>query len=593
MSIRQPIVCVLGHIDHGKTTLLDKIRGTAVQLREAGGITQHIGASFFPLETLKEICRPLMEKYKFEIELPGLLVVDTPGHEAFTNLRKRGGSVADFAILVVDVMKGFQEQTYECIDILKSRKTPFLVAANKIDLIPGWRSREGACFMDVIKDQDPEVVEDLDERIYIMVGELSKLGFDSDRYDRITDFTRKVAIVPTSAKTGEGVPDLLAVLIGLIQQYLKGRLLTTKGPAKGSILEVVEEVGLGTTINAIIYDGILRKGDTIVVGGIEGPIVTKVRAVLMPRPLDEIRDPEERFLSVKKVVAAAGVKIVAPNLDKALAGAPLIVVRSKRQLQEALKEVEAEIAKVRISTDKLGVVLKCDTLGSLEAITQLLQKEGVSIRVADVGDVCKRDVIEASTVKEESPIDGVILAFNVDVLPDAEELARNKGVRIFRHDIIYRLLKDYLDWRKEESTRKVEEELAKTILPGKIQFLPGYVFRRSKPAIFGVKVLGGRIRPGYPLLRERDGVIVGRIMQIQKEGKPLKEATRGDEVAISMAEPMVGRQVKEGEILYVAVPEDHVRKLLTDLRQYITDEDVEVLKELIKIMRRERPYWGM
>ncbi|MEM2393786.1 MAG: translation initiation factor IF-2, partial [Candidatus Bathyarchaeia archaeon] len=315
MSVRQPIVCVLGHVDTGKTLLLDKIRKTSVQAREAGGMTQHIGASFFPVETLKQMIGPLLSAIKGEIEIPGLLVVDTPGHEVFTNLRKRGGSVADIAILVIDVLKGFEAQTYECIEILKARKTPFLVAVNKIDRIPGWKPNPDMPFLKSYQLQDQYVREDLDNHLYEIIGTFSRLGFRSDRFDRIKDFTRTVAIVPTSAKTGEGITELLAVLVGLTQQYLKKRLLTTTGPAKGTVLEVKEEPGLGLTLNAIIYDGVLRKDDLIVVGGREKPILTRVRAILVPKPLDEIRDPRDKFSSVDEVSAAAGVKIVAADLE--------------------------------------------------------------------------------------------------------------------------------------------------------------------------------------------------------------------------------------------------------------------------------------
>ncbi|MFB0501790.1 MAG: translation initiation factor IF-2, partial [Candidatus Bathyarchaeia archaeon] len=326
MPIRQPIVCVLGHIDTGKTLLLDKIRKSSVQAREAGGITQHIGASFFPVETLKEVCGPLLKKFRRRLRIPGLLVIDTPGHEAFANLRKRGGAVADIAILVIDILKGFEAQTYESIDILKARKTPFLVAANKIDRVPGWVSKPDEPFLTSYKSQDPYVRKDIDERLYTVMGTFSKLGFGAERFDKISDFTRTAAIVPTSAKTGEGIPELLGVLVGLTQQYLRARLKVTKGPAKGTVLEVKEEPGLGTTINAIIYDGTLQKGDMIVVGGKEQTIRTNVRAVLLPKALDEIRDPRDRFSSVNAVSAAAGIKIAAPNLDNALAGAPLYVV---------------------------------------------------------------------------------------------------------------------------------------------------------------------------------------------------------------------------------------------------------------------------
>ncbi len=592
MSLRQPIVCVLGHVDTGKTLLLDKIRKTSVQAREVGGITQHIGASFFPVETLKQMIGPLLSTIKGEIEIPGVLVIDTPGHEAFTNLRKRGGSVADIAILVIDVLRGFEAQTYECVEILKARKTPFLVAANKIDRIPGWNSYPDTPFLKAYQLQDRYVQEDLDNRLYEIIGVFSRLGFRADRFDRIRDFTRTVAIVPTSAKTGEGITELLAVLVGLAQQYLKKRLQTTAGSAKGTVLEVKEEPGLGLTLNTIIYDGTLRKDDLIVVGGKEKPITTRVRAILVPKPLDEIRDPRDKFSSVDSVSAAAGVKIVAPDLEGALAGAPLYTVADGENPEKYVRLVSEEIEKIRITTDVDGVVLKADTLGSLEAIAENLKRNGVPIRLADVGDVSKRDVTEAAIVKEHEPFYGAILAFNVKVLPDAEEEAKSTGVQIFKEKIIYHLIDNYLSWLKTQREAKIESELEKLVKPGKIQIMEGYVFRRAKPAIVGVEVLAGRIKPKTSLIRAEDGEEVGEIQQIQEKGKALSEAKQGMQVAISLDKPMVGRHIFEKDILYVKVPEQHAKALLKNFMDKLSPDEQEALNEYVSLMRKKVPFWA-
>ncbi|MEM3356684.1 MAG: translation initiation factor IF-2 [Candidatus Bathyarchaeia archaeon] len=591
MSTRQPIVCVLGHVDTGKTLLLDKIRKTSVQAREVGGITQHIGASFFPVDTLKQLIGPLLPMVKGEIEIPGLLVVDTPGHEAFTNLRRRGGSVADIAILVIDVLRGFEAQTYECIDILKARKTPFLVAANKVDRIPGWKSHPDTLFMKAYQMQDPYVREDLDNRIYDIIGVFSRLGFRADRFDRIRDFTKTVAIVPTSAKTGEGITELLMVLVGLAQQYLKKRLQTTEGPAKGTVLEVKEEPGLGLTLNTIVYDGVLRKDDLIVVGGREKPMVTRVRAILVPKPLDEIRDPRDKFSSVDSVSASAGVKIVAPDLEGALAGAPLYAVGAGERVEDYVRLVSEEIERIRIATDVDGVILKADTLGSLEAIAEHLKRNNVPIRMADVGDVSKREVTEAAIVKEHSPFYGVVLAFNVKILPDAEEEANNRSVQIFKAEIIYHLIDNYLSWLKAQSEAKAELEFANLVKPAKIRIMEGYVFRRAKPAIVGVEVLAGKIKPKLTLVRGEDGEEIGEIQQIQDKGKAISEATKGMQVAISLDKPMVGRHIFEKDTLYVKVPEQHARALQTTFTDKLTAEEQEALNEYINIMKKKTPHW--
>jgi translation initiation factor 5B len=592
MPIRQPIVCVLGHVDTGKTLILDKIRRTSVQAREAGGITQHIGASFFPVETLKQLIGPLLSLLKGEIAIPGLLIVDTPGHEAFTNLRRRGGSVADIAILVIDILKGFEAQTHECIEILKARKTPFVVALNKIDRIPGWKSQPETLFLKNYASQGSFVKESLDNKLYEIMGTFSRLGFRTDRFDQIKDFTSTVALVPTSAKTGEGVKELLMVLIGLAQQYLKKRLQTTEGPAKGSVLEVKEEPGLGLTLNTIIYDGTLRKDDLIVVGGKEKPIVTHIRAILVPKPLDEIRDPRDRFSSVDCVFAAAGVKVVASDLEGSLAGAPLYSVPSNEEPTKYVKLVADEIKKIRIATDVNGIVLKADTLGSLEAIAEILKQNAVPIRIADVGDVSKRDVVEASVVKTNEPVFGAVLAFNVRILPDAEDEAARSAVEIFENQIIYNLIENYLEWLKSQREAKIEQEFEKLVKPGKVLVLPGFVFRRAKPAIFGVEILGGQIKPKYSLVRADDFTDIGEIQQIQDRGKAISEAKQGLQVAVSMDKPIVGRHVFEKDVLYVKLSEHDTKALLTIHLEKLTAEEQAVLKEYSEAMRKRIPFWA-
>ncbi len=585
-------MCVLGHVDTGKTSLLDKVRKTSVQAREAGGITQHIGASFFPVDTIKQLVGPLLSMIKGEIEIPGLLIVDTPGHESFANLRRRGGSVADIAILVIDVLRGFEAQTYECVDILRARKTPFLVAVNKIDRVPGWKSFEDTPFLRVYQQQDPYVREDLDNRIYDIMGSFSKLSINTDRFDRIKDFTKTVALVPTSAKTGEGITDLLMVLVGLTQQYLKKRLQTTEGPAKGTVLEVKEEPGLGLTLNTIIYDGVLQKDDMIVVGGREKPIVTSIRAILVPKPLDEIRDPRDKFASVASIAAAAGVKIVAPDLEGALAGAPLYAVPKGQETKKFEKLISDEIKKIRVATDTDGVVLKTDTLGSLEAIAAILKQNEVPIRLADVGDVSKRDVIEASVVKEHEPLYGAVLAFGVKILPDAEQEAETRKVKIFLEKIIYHVIDNYLSWSRGLREAELQQDYAKLITPGKLHVMAGYVFRRAKPAIFGVEVLAGKIKPKCALIRAEDGSEVGEIQQIQDKGKAVSEAAKGMQIAISMEKPMVGRHVFEKDTLYVKIPEPHAKVLLSTFTDRLTADEQDALNEYVELMRKRVPFWG-
>ncbi len=591
LTLRQPIVVVLGHVDHGKTTLLDKLRGTTVAKREAGQITQVIGASLLPSSTIEAICGELLKQFHFELKVPGLLFIDTPGHETFSNLRRRGGSAADIAILVIDVTKGVEPQTVESINILKSRKTPFIVAANKVDAISGWKSQPEASFLASVKSQVPEIQTELDNRVYTIMGTLSRLGFRAERFDRLSDFTQNVAIVPVSAKTGEGIPELLAVLTGLTQAYLSNELQVTSGPARGTVLEVKDEPGLGTTINAIIYDGSLKVEDTIVIGGRDHPIITQVRAILLPKPLDEIRDPGDRFTSVRRVSAASGVKVAAPNLEKALAGSALYAVPKAKNAKEYVRIIEDEVEKLRIKTERSGIILKTDTLGSLEAVTEALSRHDVQIRLADIGDVSRRDVVEAEAVSPEDRLLAVVLAFNVKILPDAEQESKSAGIPIFQSDVIYHMMEDYLRWSEEQRTAGVKAELDAIIRPCKAKVMTGLIFRRSKPAIVGVEILSGRMKPKSPLIAQ-SGKKLGDVQRIQDQGKDVEEALVGMQVAVSIEDGVVGRNISEGDVFYADVPERHLRTLMTKFPAELTASDQETIKELIQLKRRENPVWG-
>lgn len=592
MPMRQPIVCMLGHVDTGKTSLLDKIRGTAVQTREAGGLTQQIGASYFPFDTLVAITQRLMQNVNIDIKVPGLLVVDTPGHEAFANLRTRGGSVADIAILVVDAMHGFENQTFESLQILKSRKVPFIIAANKIDRVAGWKSEENRPFMKSYNAQNKWVKEDLDNRIYNMMGTLSRENMASDRFDRVRDFTKNIAIVPVSAKTGEGMGELLMVLIGLTQQFLEQKLQVTEGLAKGTVLEVREEVGLGTTLNAIIYDGTLHAEDTIVIGGREGPISTKIRAILVPQPLEEIRDSKKKFNTIQEAHAAAGIKIAAPDIDDAIPGAPLLAIGEGMTVEEAMEEVASEMEQLKVQTEQTGIMVKTDTLGSLEALVESIRAKEIPIRTADIGDVSRRDVMEALSVKYENPYLGAILAFNVKILPDAEKEARDQKVPIFWNDIIYNLMDEYVRWVEEEREAKERKEFDTLVKPGKFEIMEGYIFRRAKPSIFGAIVLAGQITPRVQCISQ-EGEKLGRISQIQEGGNAIPLAEAGKEVAVAMPQPIVGRHIKERDVLFVDIPEKHAKLLRTKYAGRLTESANEALRELVQMKRKKDMLWAV
>jgi translation initiation factor 5B len=593
VALRHPVVVVLGHVDSGKTSLLDKIRGTAVQAREAGGITQHIGASFFPIDTIKKVTGDLFNKISTsDSQIPGILVIDTPGHEVFATLRVRGGSAADIAIIVVDANKGFEAQTEESIDILKRRKVPFVVALNKVDTISGWHSDlRGDSISKAVGMQDKSVVTALDEMIYNVVGSLSRSGYNSEAFWRIKNFTKEVAIVPVSARTGVGIPELLAVLIGLTQQYLSRKLERDEEQGRGIVLEINEEIGLGPAANVILFDGILRQGSSVIVAKRSNAVVARVKAILLPKPLDEMRDPRDKFRHVSEVVSAAGVKITSPDLTGVMAGSPLFVINQKEDEARFRAIVEAEIKNTFVSKDINGVIMKCDSIGSIEAITDLLVKQKVPIRSADIGHVTKRDIIEASAVREKDRYLGVILAFNVRVLDDAVREAQERQVTIFNEKIIYNLVRSYFDWTTYQKDH--QDVIMFNEIPPicKFQFLKNFVFRRNDPAVFGAEILVGKLRQKIPVINE-EGKKIGAIHQMQQSGKTIEKATKGMQVALSIRGPTIGRQINEGDIFYTDLNSKQARLLNERFMQRLTEEETEVLNYIINTKRKSDELFG-
>ena len=586
-KFRQPIVVVLGHIDSGKTSLLDKIRGTAVQSREAGGITQHIGASFFPIETLEQLCGNLLQKVGGKIDIPGILVIDTPGHAVFTNLRNRGGSASDISILVIDAMKGLEVQTRESLDILRKRKVPFLIALNKLDTVPGWRS--SSSLTSSLKQLDETTQDNLDGRIYNVVGELSRYGIQSEAFYRLQNPQKQVAIVPVSAKTGEGIPELISLLIGLTQSYLKQKL-TVSNETRGIVLEVTEEPGLGDTANIILIDGVLNKHDEIAVAKKDGVVTTKIKAMFMPKPLDEMRDPRDKFTPVDQVVAASGVKISTSDLDGVLGGSPIIGITDSN-IDSVKNEIESEIKSIFIETDSVGIIVKADTLGSLEAIVDTLKENDISISTADTGMVSRKDVVKAQVITETDKYLGSILAFGVKVLDDAKDEANKNGIRIFSQPVLYDLVDEYRDWVTSDKENMQRTELDLIIMPCKFQLIKGMVFRRNGPAVCGVEILVGSLKQKSIIINST-GKEVGVIKQIEDNGENIKQAAKGSEVAVSMNEPVIGRTIREGEILYSLPNDIGVRLLKERYHDSLSDDESNILDEIITLRRKVVPLYG-
>ena len=593
-SRRQPIVAVLGHVDHGKTSILDYIRSlgqdrqSSVMAREAGGITQHIGATEVPATLLNEFCAPLMGGKEFLS--PGLLFIDTPGHHSFSTLRTRGGSLADIAILVIDMMEGCQPQTLESIRILKNAKTPFVVCGNKLDRIHGWHCVNGRSSAESMKDQDQQAMGLFEQKFWNLVGEFGEQGFNLDMYNKIADFTQNIPLVPCSAKEGEGMQDLLAITIGLAEKFLDEQLSDVDGASEGTVLEMKEERGLGKTLDVILYRGQVNKGDEIVIATDQGPRVTRVRGLFRPRGMAEMRDAGDRWDAIETVDAAAGLKLAAPDLEGVLAGTTLRVLSDDDELRQQAIEATEEESEISIELEEEGIVIKADTLGGLEALAFELRNldNPIPIRSAGIGPVNKRDLRGAENATD--PLQRVILAFSTSVQTETAEELEKEDCRVehIGSDVIYHILERFESWTEKRTIELEEEKREKIVYPGKIKILTDHIFRRSGPAVVGVRILGGRLHIGQRLLTV-DGKKIGQVRSIRTGDSSHKEAKQGEEVAVAIEGATVGRGIDEEDILLVDVPSSHARRLR---KLELSTAEEEILDELTAIHRSDDHFWG-
>ena len=468
---------------------------------EAGGITQQIGATYFPISNIKQATEKLSKELELQYKVPGLLVIDTPGHESFSNLRSRGSNLCDIAILVVDIMHLLEPQTIESLNMLRSRRCPFIVALNKVDRLYDWKSHSYATFRTSLRQQPEHTQEEFRSRLNMTITAFMSQGLNAALYYENTDPRNVISLVPTSAITGEGIPDLLGLLIKYSQDYMPNRLTLTE-EVKATVLEKKVMEGLGTTLDVILVNGRLRVGDTIVLCGMNGPVTTTVRALLTPHPMRELR-VKTLYEEHDEIRAAMGLKVAAQNLDDAVAGTSLLVCRNPDQLPMLHDQVQEELESARrlLKVDGEGVFVQASTLGSLEALLEFLSSLDPPIPVGafSIGPISKRDVIQASVMLERKKEYAIILAFDVKVTPNAAQMAKELGVRIFSADIIYHLFDQFTNYIKELRDKDSEIKRKEAIFPCIIRIIPQYIFNRSNPIVVGVDVLEGVLRPGTPL----------------------------------------------------------------------------------------------
>lgn len=538
-NIRSPICCVLGHVDTGKTKILDYIRKTNIQDKEVGGITQQIGASYFPIENIRQKTKDIEGRFDIDYNIPGILMIDTPGHESFSNLRHRGSSLCDIAILIVDIVHGLEKQTIESIKILKEKNIPFIVALNKIDRIYDWQPIKDAHIHKTIKQQNKHSIEELESRILGIKTELAEQGLNTQEYMKNKQLKQVYSLVPVSAITGEGIPDLLALMVFLTQKWMTKKL-TISEELECSVMEVKTEEGLGTTLDVILSDGILHEGDKIIMASLNGPVVTNIRSLLTPKPMKEMRVKNE-YINHKMIKASMGLKIVANDLENIVAGSSVIRIDKDdtnniiEQKKEQIMQDVNQILDSKNFKDE-GVYVKASTLGSLEAFLTLLKQEKIPVSGASIGPIFKKDLMRASRALINDKREySVILVFNMKISSEMEQIAKKDGVHLITGEIVYNIVDSFKKYYKDIKEVKKESNKDTAIFPCVLQMMgKKFVFNRKNPFVFGVTVNAGKLKLGTPLIVPDTKIVLGKVTSIEKEHKKIDIAEVGSEVCIKV-----------------------------------------------------------
>jgi translation initiation factor 5B len=591
-NLRAPIICILGHVDTGKTKILDKLRKTNVQEGEAGGITQQIGATYFPMESFKAHLEKIPEKFRIEPKIPGFLVIDTPGHESFQNLRSRGSGLCDLAVLVVDIMHGLQKQTLDSIELLRRRRTPFIIALNKIDRIYQWKTEEWGAFRDSFEVQKKNQTREFNDRLNKIIMQLVQANLNVALYDENPSMKEYINIVPTSAVTGEGMPDLIGMFVYIGQKFLTKRL-EFKEEVQCTILEVKVLEGVGTTIDIILVNGTLKIGDKIVIGGLYGPIKTTIKMLLTPHPMKEMRVKSE-YQTHDSIQGAMGIRLFALELDNALAGSPLHVYHTDEEANKYASEISQDfnsIIKDYISKSGNGIMVQASTLGSLEAILSFLHDKKIPIAAVGLGHLNKKDVIKLKTIhsKNENTYKEnlTILAFDIKVHPDAKVYGEENGIKIFTADIIYHLFDSYVDWEKQCVAERKKDKEREAIFPCVLKIIPNAVFNRKDPIILGVDVVEGILKVGTPLIIPDKKLVVGIVEGIEANKKPTNNVRPKDGSVAIRIKPSdtgltVGRQFDESDSLVSNISRNSINALKEFFRDEMSKDDWQLIIQLKK-----------
>ncbi len=596
-TLKAPVCCIVGHIDAGKTSLLDKLRNSNVQAKEAGGITQHIGSTFFPIENIRKNCASIKGKFEVIHKIPGILMIDTPGHSEFQSLRDVGTSICDLGILIIDIEESVQEQTKEAIKLLKEKNIPFVIAVTKLDKIYGWTTTTSSNLRGALKEQSKDVAMILESKLEDIKYDLSKEEINAEFYFKNTKPEKVYSMIPVSSKTGEGIADILALLVYISQTWMIKKL-TFKEKVKCTIMESKYDQHLGYTIDVILSNGTLNVGDKFAVATSEGAKITTIRNILTPTPMTQL-GKKTQWSYHDSVKASIGVKLIGSNLDGVYPGTHLQSIDATVSEEEAVKLVNEEIDKVWKSYvfESPGVFFSAQTFGELEAGYSIFKKAGINVAGAYIGSPSNK-IIDRICMNldgkenEKLPENRMYFYFGPFNDVSVEEYAKTKEVKLLTSEVIYNLV-DFYKKEREQIIKSRQNSNTEAVFPVQLSILKQYIFLKggNEHLLFGVKVKKGTLYKNTPIIVVGKNVILGKVTNIQFNHKDQEKGLEGQEVCIRLDNPnklTYARHFDESDILIGNMTRESIDVLKRDFKDMVPKKDWLLVIEQMKILGIEK-----
>lgn len=599
-TLKAPICCIVGHVDAGKTSLLDKLRNTNIQEKEVGGITQHIGSTFFPIQTIENSCSSIKGKFEVICNIPGILMIDTPGHSEFQSLRNVGTSICDLGILIIDIEESIQEQTKEAIKLLKEKKIPFVVAVTKLDKLYGWKTTKSSNLRDALKEQSKDMSMMLMAKLEDIKYDLSKEDINAEFYFKNSNPKQIYSIVPVSSKTGEGIADLLALLVYTAQNWMLKKILY-QDTVSCTIMESKYDKHNGYTIDVILNNGTINVGDKFVVSTITGPNICTVRNLLIPSALTQL-GKKTNWDYKDSVRASIGCKIIGSNLDGAYPGTHLFPIKTSGDSADASTEADAinnanqEINAVWKSYNFIspGVFIGTQTFGELDASYSIFQKAGINVAGAYIGEPSNKfiDLILMKTETDTLPENRIYLYFGAFNNTDVFEYAKKNNIILLSSEVIYKLVELY-KIEKEKIIKARQNTNNNAIFPVEMVILKQYIFMKggSEHLMFGVKIKKGTLYKNTPICIPEKNVLLGKVLNIQFEHKEKEKGEEGQEICIRLDNPnqlIINRQFDVNDKLIACLSRNSIDILKRDYKEVVPKKDWLLIIEHIKLLKIEK-----